>query len=176
MKIGKYKKVLGCNVQSKTAPFWLKTAYRIWMAQRNRCNNKKNPKYPNYGAKGIKVQYDFLQFVEWFLENLTDEHKKYRKTGRYIHVGRINHSKNYTLKNIEIVKDYQNSQEVIQRLGTPISRVPVIEYWKKSNKLKAEYPSIKAAAAANGLTHAQVWSYLNSGRNTLRKRTYFVRA
>lgn len=43
--------------------------YRIWSGMKGRCNNKKNPAYRYYGAKGIKVcdewQNDFLAFKEW---------------------------------------------------------------------------------------------------------------
>ncbi len=43
-----------------------KKEYNSWAGMRNRCNNKKNGKYPIYGARGIKVcerWNDFNNFI-----------------------------------------------------------------------------------------------------------------
>jgi hypothetical protein len=47
--------------------------YSTWLSMRERCNNKNNKSYKNYGAKGIKVcddwQNDFVKFYEFALQN-----------------------------------------------------------------------------------------------------------
>lgn len=47
--------------------------YYAWLAMKQRCYNKNNPKYRIYGAKGIKVcaewKDNFCAFVDWALKN-----------------------------------------------------------------------------------------------------------
>ena len=46
--------------------------YAIWDNMRSRCNNSNNPKYKDYGGRGISVCQewdDFSTFKEWALEN-----------------------------------------------------------------------------------------------------------
>lgn len=47
--------------------------YRIWQGMRRRCNDSNNPKYINYGARGIYVceewQRDYTTFRDWALSN-----------------------------------------------------------------------------------------------------------
>lgn len=47
--------------------------YRVWSSMKNRCNNKNNPEYKNYGGRGITVcelwQRDFESFEEWAINN-----------------------------------------------------------------------------------------------------------
>lgn len=43
------------------------TTYRIWKSMRNRCNNKRSPRYKDYGGRGIKVCLrwdDFQNFLD----------------------------------------------------------------------------------------------------------------
>lgn len=51
--------------------------YRIWKGMRQRCNNVNNPKYKDYGGRGVKIcdEWDnYLVFREWALQNgYTDE-------------------------------------------------------------------------------------------------------
>jgi hypothetical protein len=47
--------------------------YRIWAAMKNRCSNKRNVAYKDYGARGITVcdewQKDFSLYYKWAIEN-----------------------------------------------------------------------------------------------------------
>lgn len=47
--------------------------YRVWCTMKERCNNKNNNKYKNYGGRGIKVcdewQKDFTIFYNWAISN-----------------------------------------------------------------------------------------------------------
>lgn len=51
--------------------------YDCWVSMKARCNNKRNPKYPSYGGRGITVceewENDFCSFLEWSLKNGYDE-------------------------------------------------------------------------------------------------------
>jgi len=47
--------------------------YNIWSGMRQRCKNQNNPKYQNYGSRGIRVcdEWDssFKAFEDWALSN-----------------------------------------------------------------------------------------------------------
>lgn len=47
--------------------------YGIWLGMKDRCNNKKNKRFDNYGEKGIKVceewSSNFEKFYNWSCEN-----------------------------------------------------------------------------------------------------------
>lgn len=47
--------------------------FRIWAHIKDRCNNKKNQSYKNYGARGITIcdewKNDFMSFYKWSLSN-----------------------------------------------------------------------------------------------------------
>src|SRR3990167_10956119 len=40
--------------------------YYIWVAMRNRCNNPKNPRYFDYGGRGIKVCNSWEVFKNFY--------------------------------------------------------------------------------------------------------------
>ena len=83
--------------------------YASWKAQREHCNNKNNPGYRYYGKKGIKVEYSSRQFIGWW----TAEYKK--NPLKKPTVGRLDHEKNYTFKNIKLEEHLENSTEGAQR-------------------------------------------------------------
>ena len=47
--------------------------YRIWCSMKERCNNKNNKSYKNYGGRGIKVcdewLENFISFYNWAIKN-----------------------------------------------------------------------------------------------------------
>lgn len=47
--------------------------YHIYCGMKNRCQNCNDPKYPNYGGRGIKVcdewLNDFMAFYNWAIDN-----------------------------------------------------------------------------------------------------------
>ena len=46
--------------------------YHIWQHMKARCNSERNPKYKDYGGRGIKVcneWNEFLPFYEWAMAN-----------------------------------------------------------------------------------------------------------
>lgn len=49
-----------------------KSVYTSWQNMKQRCLNPKNPKYKNYGGRGIKVcdaWLGFENFLQWSLDN-----------------------------------------------------------------------------------------------------------
>lgn len=88
--------------------------------QKQRCYNIKNKAYKNYGAKGIKVEYEIQEFIKWWIHNF------YKMSLKQPSVGRIDHSKNYSFDNIEMVERSSNSKEMIARTGGNLRRNPVV--------------------------------------------------
>jgi hypothetical protein len=88
--------------------------------QRRRCYTKTNPRYKDNGAKGITVDYTLKEFTEWFIEN----YKEF--PGQKSSVGRIDHSKGYSLSNIRFESLAENSMERINRCGTTKPRKRVL--------------------------------------------------
>ena len=47
--------------------------YRAWNNMKQRCNNPNNPRYADYGGRGIKVceewQRDYAKFYDWAIES-----------------------------------------------------------------------------------------------------------
>ena len=91
----------------------IKKVYHTQYGQISRCYYKKCKSYKDYGAKGIRVEYTVREFIGWYLENIKG--KKFKKR----HVGRIDHSKNYSLDNIELQEASDNVKERNNRLGNP---------------------------------------------------------
>jgi len=85
-------------------PKRIQRIYWVWLEQRSRCSASAHPRWKTYGGKGIKVEYGSREFIEWYLANVP-------KVGKW-HVGRIDHSKNYCFKNIEVQTPRENTQEL----------------------------------------------------------------
>lgn len=66
-------------------------SYKSWNGMISRCENKDNPRYPDYGGRGIKVHQDFNTF-EKFYEYMGDR-------PRGASLGRINNNKGYSPDN-----------------------------------------------------------------------------
>lgn len=98
----------------------VRKAYSIWSNQKYRCNNIKCKEFKYYGAKGIKVKYSPREFIGWYLA----EHKK--KMPKKPSIGRIDHSKNYELGNIELVEAGENTREMLMRTGGNKQGDPIV--------------------------------------------------
>lgn len=67
--------------------------HRIWKAMRTRCYNPNATRYKYWGGKGIKIDKewdDFMNFYNWSINN------GYRND---LTIDRINNNKNYSSKN-----------------------------------------------------------------------------
>ena len=80
--------------------------YKLWLGIKARCNNINNPKYKNYGGRGIKVcnewQNDFMSFYNWATNNGYNENAEYGKcTIERIDVNGDYEPSNCTFKNLK---------------------------------------------------------------------------
>ena len=94
----------GHRVSDKKGPFY--RAYKSWADQKSRCYNPNDPRFKWWGAKGIKVEYTSLDFIKWW-----DIQMKRNGSLKRPNCSRIDHSKNYSLDNIELLECSENSRE-----------------------------------------------------------------
>lgn len=68
--------------------------YRKWQSMKNRCYRKNDPRYKNYGGRGIKIceawLSDFMSFYNWAINNGYQEN---------LSIDRINNDGNYEPSN-----------------------------------------------------------------------------
>lgn len=136
-----------------------KRFYQLWEAQRKRCLNKNEPAYKNYGGKGIIVEYTGWEFVCWCKDNVD----KKLLNSRFC-IGRIDHSKNYTLDNIQVETGFQSTSERNSRYGNPGRTKPVRSIDFKSEKILKEFSTIKEAAMYYSMTPPRVIEYCKGKR------------
>ena len=69
--------------------------YKIWKGMRDRCNRPKNPKYKNYGGRGITVceRWCGRHGAKHFLEDMGD------RPGKEYSIDRIDNDGNYCPEN-----------------------------------------------------------------------------
>lgn len=74
--------------------------YSIWSGMRNRCQNKNNHSYFQYGANGITVSEDWQSF-ENFYQDMWDKYKTFskRNTIKNTSLDRIDNSLGYSKEN-----------------------------------------------------------------------------
>lgn len=122
-------------MSSKNSPFFkdksadFKRAYDVYTGQLERCNNKNSKTYKWYGAKGIKVNYARQEFIDWYIEALKSfkYHGKARPS-----VGRIDHSKHYSLDNICMESVSSNAKERFYRCGHNLKTLPRVGLFSKN--------------------------------------------
>lgn len=103
-------------------------ASKAYSAQKTRCYNQNSTQYKWYGAKGIEIEYTLKEFTDWYIKQI-NEFKEEKPT-----IGRIDHSKNYTLQNIEMISQKKNSEERIKRCGYLVPAIPVIGINQKTGE------------------------------------------
>lgn len=121
-------------------------AYGVWNAQRQRCTNKKSKSFASYGANGICVEYSVRDFIGWWLWQYKTHGHKMRMAG----VGRIDHSKNYSFDNIEMIEHSDNAREMYRRTGgnKTVARTPVVLADEDSGVTHVFSSNIRAAEFA----------------------------
>ena len=80
--------------------------YNVFRAMHNRCEDVKNPAYPRYGGRGIKV------CAEWSLDNIDNFISWAFENGwkKGLEIDRINNNKGYSPDNCRIVTPKENSR------------------------------------------------------------------
>lgn len=127
-------------------------ASQTYHRQKRRCEDPTNPAFKWYGAKGIRVLYSFQEFWSWYKVNLN---------GKNLTVGRIDHSKDYSLDNIEFQTKTANTEERNARCGNPsmAKRKQVLCFKASGMEFVKEYESTLAAEKATGVHNANIRMY-----------------
>lgn len=82
---------------------WKKDAWNSLRAQRQRCNNPKASDYKYYGGRGIQALCGTQEFFNWWrLHRLSYEE------GVKLSVDRLDHDKDYTMDNIQLIPHKDN--------------------------------------------------------------------
>lgn len=134
--ISKKKKTHGkCNTK----------LYKVWHNIKNRCYNKNNKRYKDYGGRGITIcdewLNDFMSFYNWAMNNGYKEG---------LSIDRINNDGNYEPNNCRwVTNKVQNNNKRSNRLLTHNKETHTITEWSKilnihytclRNRILKKYP------------------------------------
>lgn len=130
-------------------------AYKTYRRQVRRCSVPSNPSFKWYGARGIRVRYSFDEFWNWFETNYQTFN------GNRPTVGRVDHSKDYTLDNIEMQSKADNTKERNDRCGNPHGgkKRPVVCFNALTMQPVQEYASTLEAEKATGVHNSNIRMY-----------------
>lgn len=117
-----------------------KKLYKLWWHIINRCNNKKDISYKNYGGRGIKVCDEWLEYDNFAIWCLKNNYKE------GLEIDRINNNGNYEPDNCRFVTRLENSRN-------------------KRNSIKYNYKgkllSLKEIADLNNINYKLLWQKIN---------------
>jgi hypothetical protein len=85
-------KSCGCGIVHYTHGMSKTKIYRIWVSMKERCYNKTNKRYPDYGGRGINICNRWLYSFENFLEDMGEHPEN-------MTLERIDNNKGYELNN-----------------------------------------------------------------------------
>src|SRR3990167_583331 len=125
-----------------------KIVFRRFCKQRERCNSVNSTQYPWYGAKGVKVEYSFQELWNWFQK----EFKDCKHNIKDMNIGRIDHSKNYSLDNVVLQTKADNIKEMSLRCTTNKKPVLILDYKTMEPLVIAD--SVEHAAHLCGISRA----------------------
>lgn len=99
----KLKQIKNLN---KSHGYWRSEIYNKWDSIIQRCCNKNNPEYKDYGGRGITIcdewKNDPIIFIKWAFENGFIENKR-------LQIDRRNNNGNYEPSNCRFVTNMENS-------------------------------------------------------------------
>ena len=127
VKIG-HTKSCGC-LQKEIKHGMIKTrVYKSWQSMKDRCLNKNNPAYKNYGDRGITICDEWLDF-ENFLKDMGE-----RLKGKSI--DRINNNGNYCKENCQwATQKEQNNNTRTNIFLTYKNKTQTMSQWAKELKI-----------------------------------------
>lgn len=121
--------------------------YHSWQSMKQRCTNKKHPKYPRYGGRGIKVCKSWMNievFYNWAIKHGWKEGYT---------IDRINNDGNYSPRNCRWITMSENSRK---KRTTKIDMITAQEIRSRINEdwyeLAKEY----------GCSHGNIWFIMNN--------------
>ena len=127
----------------------IKRINKVYKGMRERCNNPNHIGYHLYGGRGIQVIISRIDFIEWYLERVTDEMVR-------PNVDRINNDGHYEISNIQLIPARQNAHKMLKENGAWETK---FDNMKRANEKRSinvtidgtEYASKKEAARETGL-------------------------
>ena len=135
--------------------------YHIWDGMIRRCYDENNPRYQNYGARGVKVCDDwldhsgYLQFKEWAIQNGYNEN---------LTIERINVNGNYEPTNccwITMDEQAKNKTNTVYYQNGD-NKITVVELSKKQNM---KYETVKRRVL-NGVSEDKLFNYLQTNNTS----------
>lgn len=124
--------------------------YNSWANMKQRCFNKKNPKYLRYGGRGIKIYEPWLDikvFKEWALNSGWE---------KGMTIDRINNDGNYCPENCQWLSNSKNSYK---RSTTKLTKKDAAIIRKRLKNGE----SMKEIAKEYGVVHGTIW-FIANGR------------
>ena len=121
------------RARNETHGFSKTRLYTVWGGMINRCANKGDKNYKNYGAKGISVcdewKHDFAAFREWAITNGYDENAPRGKCT----IDRIDYTGNYSPENCRIVDMKEQARNTSRtQLFTWNGETKAVKDWAKT--------------------------------------------
>lgn len=126
------RKASECNItHGKSRRGMVTKLYEKWCAMKQRCYDENNPRYPNWGGRGISVCEEWLSNFEsfewWAINNGYDPSMQ---------IDRINNDGNYEPLNCRFVTNKENSRNRGVRKGSKTG-ISGVNKDKKSGKFRA---------------------------------------
>jgi len=136
-----------------------------YYSQRERCYNPKHYRYKTYGGKGIVIEYSLKELLTWCKAKGINALKD-------MDIGRIDHSKSYSLDNILLQSRSENSKESFMRCGikNPKKEIMISDYTTGENLCIAE--STHEAAYLVETTHGNVSMIAGQKRRSAKGFTF----
>lgn len=108
--------------------------YHVWMTMKDRCLNPNSKSYKRYGARGITIcneWLDFDAFKRWALENGYDENADYYKCT----IERVNNNEGYFPENCiwDDMKVQRRNQECVKLYEYQGKRMIITDWAKELN-------------------------------------------
>lgn len=111
--------------------------YKIWQGIKDRCLNKNNPRYKDYGGRNIKVCNDWLEFIpfrDWALNNgYTDN----------LTIDRIDNSLGYYPYNCRWITKIENNRNKRNNVISSLEQANEIRDLYKTEKYTQKELAIK---------------------------------
>lgn len=97
--------------------------YLSWQSMKNRCYNKNNSEYKNYGERGIKVCDSWIKSFDNFINDMGIKPKKYT-------LERIDNDKDYNINNCkwETFKNQQRNKRTNHKLTFNDLTMTIVEW------------------------------------------------